>query len=202
MNNVLLDILPTEWNGYKVNTWFQVGIQLLMIQDDYTLSEFEKIELYLDLLFSNDDGLLRKHPIGEELAQCVGWFLTGWNHDRESKSKQNKRLVDYDVDQWRIYADFRQIYNIDLKESNMHFWEFMGLLWNMPYKSSSFIQVIEIRRKEITSTTSKEEKKAIQEAQSVYALEDNKVKEYSIEEVSAIDEFDRFMEEINKKRSN
>ena len=95
-----------------------------------------------------------------------------------------------------------QIYRIDLQNSEMHFWKFMGLLWNMPYKSSSFIQVIEIRRKDIESANSKEEKKAIKEAQNVYGLEDSKVKNYSISEVNAIDDFDRMMEEIKKKRSN
>lgn len=29
MNNVFLDDLPEEWNGYKVNTDFTIGIQML-----------------------------------------------------------------------------------------------------------------------------------------------------------------------------
>ena len=34
MNNVMLDNLPTEWNGYKVNTDFRIGMQIYILQYD------------------------------------------------------------------------------------------------------------------------------------------------------------------------
>ena len=116
------------------------------MQYNKDLNAYEKSDALIWLLF--DD---REHPEGEELQECVEWFLNGWFHDKPGSSKDKRRLVDYDVDQWRIYADFRQIYGIDLSLDEMHWWTFCGLLWNLPYKQSSFQQVIEIRRKEITS---------------------------------------------------
>ena len=196
MINVMLDPLPTEWRGYEVNTSFRIGIQVFLMQYDKELNEYEKSDALIWLLF--DD---REHPDGEELQECVEWFLNGWFHDKTGSSQDKRRLIDYDVDQWRIYADFRQIYGIDLSLDDMHWWMFNGLLWNMPHERSAFMQVIEIRRKKITSKMGREEKKAVQEAQQIYALDQPEVKkEYTEDEKGAIDEYDRMMAEIRAKK--
>ncbi len=197
-NNILYEPLPTEWNGYQVNTWFQIGIQVqLMIEDD-SLSDYEKNESLLWLLFGEEEEL-REHPQNEELGECISWFLNGWCHDNSPKQKEKQKVMDYYIDQYRIYADFRQIYGINLNEADMHWWEFCGLLWNMPYKQSSFLRVIEIRTKKIQKNMSKEEKEATEKAQETYSLEQKETAEYTDEEKSKIDEYDRMMEIARKK---
>ena len=173
VSNVLLDELPTGWNEYEVNTWFQIGIQVALLQEDTELSDQEKMLAMLELLFGNDDGTLREYPTEpEELEECIKWFLYGWQHERTSNKDESKeRLLDFDVDQWRIYADFRQIYGINLNEADLHYWEFMGLLWNMPYELSSFLHVIEIRKMKPQKGDSQEKKKAIAEMKEVYRLD-------------------------------
>ena len=47
MINVMLDPLPVEWNGYKVNTDFRIGIQIYILQYDKDLNKFEKIAIDL-----------------------------------------------------------------------------------------------------------------------------------------------------------
>ena len=63
MFNVLMDELPTEWEGYQVNTWFQIGIQVYQVYEDDGLSDFEKNDLIIQLLFSNEElcGKFRKN---------------------------------------------------------------------------------------------------------------------------------------------
>lgn len=200
MINVMLDPLPCCWNGYEVNTDYRVGIQVYLLQYDADLSDTEKACLIECLLFEDESGELRNHPEGEELQDCITWYLNGWHHDREIKSDEHSRLVDYDVDQWRIFADFLQIYNIDLSVAEMHWWMFNGLLWNMPYKQSSFMQVLEIRQKKIKSSMSKEEKETIRKAKSIYGLDDPETKEYTEEQKSKIDDYDRMMEKMRKKK--
>ncbi len=196
MINVMLDPLPTEWNEYEINTSFRIGLQIMLLQYDKELSDYERNLFIIDLMF--DD---RPHPYGEELQECITWFLNGWFHDKPGSSKDNRRLVDYDIDQWRIYADFRKIYGIDLSLDEMHWWTFNGLLWNMPYKQSSFMEVIDIRRKTIEARMSAKEKEAIAEAQEIYGLEQpEEKKQYTNEEKAKIDEYDRMMEEIRAKK--
>ena len=65
MWNVLLDPLPEEWNGYRINTDFSIGIQLMQVQYDNSLNEYEKFSAYLWLLFGDEEEI-REHPEGEE----------------------------------------------------------------------------------------------------------------------------------------
>lgn len=202
VNNVLLDELPTEWNGYEVNTWFQIGIQLAILQEDDELSDYEKMQFMMELLFSDEEGRMREHPYTvQELEECIKWFLTGWQHDRRVESEESKeRLLDFDVDQWRIYADFRQIYGININEAELHYWEFMGLLWNMPYELSSFLHVIEIRQKKPEKGASAEAKKKLAKLKAVYELDKTEVI-YSKEDEAKIDAYDRKMSEIRDKKA-
>lgn len=196
MINVMLDPLPTKWNEYEINTSFRIGIQVFLVQYDKDLNPYEKSDVLVYLLF--DD---RKHPHGNELEECVEWFLNGWFHDKPEGSQDKRRLIDYDIDQWRIYADFRQIYGIDLSVEEMHWWMFCGLLWNMPHYKSTFLQVIEIRGKKITSNMRSEEKEAIQRAKKIYELEqDTEKKNYTDEEKTKIDDYDRMMKELRSKK--
>jgi hypothetical protein len=203
MNNVFLDELPTSWNGYEVNTWFQIGIQIQLLKDDEELSQVEKSETILQLLFGNSDGQIREFPPSqEEFQECLNWFMNGWYHDNDVKSENRIRLMDYDVDQWRIYADFLQIYGIDLREADLHWWAFNGLLWNMPNEKSSFMQVLQIRQKKPHKHASAEERKAIDLGHKIYDLKKKTVhKEYSSEEKKAIDDYDAWMESIKRQKA-
>lgn len=85
MNNVFLDDLPEEWNGYKVNTDFTIGIQMLQAKYDCALTDYEKSDMFVWLMFAdadeNGEEYLRDHPQGKDLGECVEWFLSGWFHD-------------------------------------------------------------------------------------------------------------------------
>ena len=210
-NNILYEALPEEWNGYQLNTWFQVGIQIYLVHEDNTLADFEKSQIIIDLLFGDvvedkngeEKEIVRDYPQDStEFNECIEWFLNGWSHDNSPKQKQKRKLMDYYKDQYRIYADFRQIYRINLNEADLHWWEFCGLLWNMPVKKSSFMCVIGYRVKKVNKNMSKEEKEATLEAQEIYSLEQPKQKkEYTKEEESKIDDYDRMMEDIAKKQA-
>uniref|UniRef100_UPI003FEE0259 Gp15 family bacteriophage protein n=1 Tax=Agathobacter sp. TaxID=2021311 RepID=UPI003FEE0259 len=206
MNNVLIDDLPEEWHGYKVNTDFTIGIQMLQVKYDRDLTDYEKSDVFVWLMFADEDEngeeYLREHPQGEALGECVEWFLSGWFHDNPNPDGDKTRVVDYDVDQWRIYADFRQIYGIDLAAvDHMHWWMFCGLLWNMPYKLSSFLQVVSKRQEKPDNNTSAEYRKALRKAQQIYALDQpEEKKEYTEEEKTAIDDYDRMMAEIRGRK--
>ena len=83
--------------------------------------------------------------------------------------------------------------------ADMHWWKFNGLIWNMPRRLSSLMEVIEIRKKNIENNMSSKEKDAIRNAQNMYALEQSE-KEYTSEEKEKIDDYDRMMEEIRKQK--
>lgn len=206
MTNVMLDPLPEEWEDpstgdvYHVNCDYRIGIQISLAQYDPDLTEYDRVAVILGLMFYDEETQSeRPMPQGNSANECIQWFMDGWHHDGHGTSEEKRRLIDYDIDQWRIYADFRAIYGIDLATEDMHWWKFCGLLWNMPHKQSSFLQVIEIRRKKKEEAKTDAEKKAIQDAQQIYAL-DQPEPEYTIEQKEKIDDYDAMMEQIRAKK--
>lgn len=191
MINVLLDKLPTEWNGYKINTDFQIGIQLQQLQEDKSLNEMDKTLITKELLFSDRDC-----PNLQGINECVKWFLTEWNHDNsisDGGKADNKKYLDFDVDQWRIYADFLREYHIDLATEYVHWWKFNGLLWNLPSENSAFLQTINIRKKKIDNKMSKEYKESLKKQKKIYDL-NTTTRELTDKEKSNMDEFYSMLE--------
>lgn len=190
MFNVLLDGLPWEWNGYPVDMNFDTGIKVSQCLMDEELTPEERVKTALYLIF----------PEGAELdadsaTEALRWYLNGWNHDntKSGKKKDEAVVMDFDIDQWRIYAAFRAQYGINLNRASLHFWEYMGLLSNLT--ECAFTQVVSIRSKEITSKMSKEEKTAILKAKKIYAIKKNddyiETEAERAETAAALEEFNR-----------
>lgn len=159
----MLDPVPVGWNGFPIETDFRIGIQLCQIAEDRELSKSERYSMMSELLFSG------VRPDIPEQIEAIKWFLTGWNHDRNRKSKDTARVLDYDIDQWRIYSAFHNQYGIDLNTADLHYWQFMGLLTALD--ECAFTRVIDIRMKRIKPKMPKEEKEAIAKAKEIYRLE-------------------------------
>lgn len=205
MNNVLYNNLPYAWekNGveYILNTSFCVGVQLSLLFDDEELTGLERMYYITQLLFANKDGTIREFPQNpDDFEECLQWFMSGWHHDKPNPQQEhNEKVMDYYVDQGRIYADFRQIYGINLNTEDMHWWEFQWMLWNMPDGLSSFLNVVRIRTQKPRAGASLEEIKAIKNAKTIYGLGKEKGQEYTKEQEKAIDDYDQMMAEIKAK---
>lgn len=171
MLNVMLDELPDMWEVYPIETDFRIGIQIHQILEDKDLTDYEKYISAADLLFKG------VHPDPQYYSDAVMWFMSGWNHDNSGKSKDRTRVLDYDIDQWRLYSAFRSQYGINLNTANMHYWEFMGLLTTLD--KCAFTRVVDIRLQKETPKMGKEAKAALKKAKDMYRLEqpDQKVSE-------------------------
>lgn len=188
MFNVLLDALPWEWNGYPVDMNFDTGIKVSQCLADEELTNEERISTALYLIFPEGAQL-----DADSATEALRWYLNGWNHDNIGKKKDEAVVMDFDIDQWRIYAAFRAQYGINLNKASLHFWEYMGLLSNLT--ECAFTQVVSIRSKEITSKMSKEERATILKAKKIYAIkkDNNRIETEAerVESTAALEEFNR-----------
>lgn len=164
MFNVLLHPYPEQWNEYPIDTDFQTGIMISQCLEDTELSEREKMYTALSLLFPQED----KRPPLSEALEALEWWMSDFNHDKHKKQQSRQKAIDFDVDQWRIYAAFLSQYGIDLNTVKMHWFCFMGLLANL--EECSFSRVIDIRQKRFTGKMSQEEKRYYAEMKKVYSL--------------------------------
>lgn len=187
MFNIMLDEYPTEWKGYELNTDFRIGIQIMMASADKELSDYEKTQVCMMLLFKDT------YPTdSKEVSECFDWFMNAWCHDNH-KSESKTQIMDFDIDQGRIYSAFLSQYNIDLNVDDMHFWKFMWLLSSL--EECAFTRVIDIRAKEIKPKMSKEEKDLYVKMKKVYSLNQKEElsEEDKLREKEAVEEFLSFM---------
>ena len=191
MFNVLLDEIPADWNGFPIATDFRIGIQMCQAMEDRELSDTERYMKISELFFP---GVCPDVP---DQGAAIRWFLTGWNHDRNRKSKDTARVLDYDIDQWRIYSAFWNQYRIDLNTADLHYWQFMGLLTTLD--DCAFTRVIDIRMKKVRPKMSKEEKAAIAQAKEIYGLGMREEK-VSVEDQKKKQEAIRIFEEMRKAK--
>ena len=214
MWKVLLDPLPEEYKGFRIDSDFRVGIQIFQLLLDDGLENEERIFAAVALLFMDSDAEGNPAPFRDEsgdplpipdpqtAAEGIEWFLSDWYTDNHiGDDKKENRVTDYDKDQWRIYSGFLTQYKINLNTAKMHFWEFMGLLTTLD-EESAYKSVISVRQKKIKPKMDPEYKKQIKDAKAIYALESGKA-EYTDEEKEAIDAFDRMMaeqKEIQKRK--
>lgn len=192
MWNILLDKLPEEYAGFPVNSDFRVGIQIFQAMTDATLSDYEKLNISADLLYSVSEEQ-EIYPDAQTAQDGIIWFLTGWQTDKPVKSKGNeKKDMDYDIDQWRIYSAFLMQYRIDLNKEDMHFWAFMGLLANL--KECAFTRVVDVRTQKIDPKMAPSDKKALKEVKQRYSLDEVVKVELSPEEQKRIDDFMKYFD--------
>lgn len=163
MFNVMLDELPDMWEGFPIDTDFRIGVQISQIMEDKDLSDNEKWGTSAELLFRG----IRPDP--QYYSDAILWFLQEWNHDNNKKAKDRTRVLDYDIDQWRLYSAFKAQYGIDLNTVNMHYWQFMGMLTTL--NECAFTRVVDVRLKELRSNMTKEEKQILKDQKTIYGLE-------------------------------
>ena len=192
MYNILLDPLPKDWNGYPIDTDYQTGIMISQCLADESLSDVEKFYIAAWLLFPTDS-----KPDNEGIGKAINWYMTDFLHDNYPEKKRNDIVMDWDIDQWRIYAAFWSQYHIDLNRSKMHWFQFMGLLTNL--EECAFTRVMDIRQKEITSKMSPEEKKVYRNAKKIYEIKPPKDESITPEEQARINDFMKYAN-INKKK--
>ena len=183
MFNILLDALPEDYEGYPINTAFQTGILISMCLSDEELSEHERILTALTLLYGDNI------PPMETALDGLKWFMSETNHDNYKGVKSDNIIImDYDVDQYRIYAAFRNQYHIDLNTADMHWFEFKGLLDNI--RECSLTDVMQLRQTKIPSHFSAKERRELEAKQKIFRLGKKNVdEEYSESEKQRINNF-------------
>lgn len=191
MFNVMLDKLPEKYKGYPINSDFRIGIQMFQIMNDSELSEMEQMYKACELLFDVDDA--DQFPDMKTMQDGIQWFLSGWYTDNPvNDEKKDRKDMDYDVDQWRIFSAFLTQFGINLNEVDMHFWVFMGLLSTL--NECAFTRVVDIRTKKIDPKMKPSDKAEFKKVKERYALEE--VEEQMTPQEKA--DYDAFMKYAKK----
>jgi hypothetical protein len=163
--NVLIDEIPDQWCGVKINSSFKNVLRFFEITSNLKKeSDIDyKTGLEIISLFFNEIPVLQ-----EEIWDFILWFI---NRGKETKDdSDSEKTFDFSVDAGRIYSAFYQSYSIDLRLVDFHWWVFMELFENIPV-NTRFMEVIDIRTKKEDKNDSKEYKAQIRKLKSIFAID-------------------------------
>lgn len=178
-----------EGELYKINTDYIYALQCFKIIDDNSISDVERAIAVVSVLFGqeNEKGDIINIPknINVALEKATIFLSCG----KESKNITDvKKDMDFDYDKEFIYASFMSDYNIDLENTNMHFWKFCNLISGLT-EDTILNRVRDLRNTNLSDYTDPKTRSRIQEAMERVALPT----EYDKEDLEALENFNKLL---------
>ena len=171
--NLIVDKLPTDYEGLKINTNFRSFILFELLMQDSTLKNEEKILLSIRLFYEEEiqdlkkamDGILWFYRCGEDIKEKT---------DKKSKNTNKKQIYSYEYDAKYIYSAFLDQYGIDLNEIDyLHWFKFKALFEGLK-SDNKICEIMSYRAIDLSKIKNKEEKKKYKQLQRQWALPDNR----------------------------
>jgi hypothetical protein len=172
--NLLIDKLPTDYEGLKINTNFRSFILFELLMQDNEISQKDKILLTLSYFFDERPKDVKKAIEG------VLWFYRCGEKEKHSKSGgsgKQKQIYSFEHDAKYIYSAFLDQYGIDLNEIDyLHWFKFRALFEGLK-SDNKICEIMGYRAIDLNKIKDKEEKKKYRKLQREFALPDNRSKE-------------------------
>ena len=175
---------------YKINTDFRVAIECQEIALDDSIGDFERALAIIYKLFG-DDGLDDSNNYEKLLELAQKYLSCGKEVDNKTNEEPD---MDFIQDMDYIEASFMSDYNIDLQNTEMHWWKFYNLingLSNSEMGNSCVLNRIRnLRTFDTKDIKDQKELAKINEAKKQVALKKREVKkELTYEQKRNIDNF-------------
>ena len=172
--NLLLDKLPTEYEGLKIDTNFRSFILFELLMQDKKVSEEDKIALALNIFFKEIPKDIKKAIDG------ILWFYSraykNQNKKREGKSSRNN-IYSFEHDANYIFSAFWHDYRLDLNEIEyLHWWKFKSL-FECLNDENRICQIMGYRAVDLSKIKDKERKDKYKKLKEQYALPDERTEE-------------------------
>lgn len=136
--------------------------------NDFNLDPTIKQSMLLDCTLET---VPKKLYLKETLEALLDFYNCNKTYPKPKKpSNKIGFLFDYDMD--LIYAAFVQQYNIDILNTDMHWWKFKSLLDALT-NQTKFMQVVGYRLMDISKIKDKKEREKLKELQDFYAIRAN-----------------------------
>lgn len=180
------EYIEVNGNEYKIDTDYRVALQCLKVVDDITISDTERFYAILCLLLGTD---VKKEDEFEAFKKCTTYLRCG----KEINPTNEEIDVDYEQDKGYINASFRSCYQIDIKNENMHWWEYNELIAGFGEKEI-LSQVRYIRNKSLSECSDEKERQELIKQKEQVALKKKEAAKIKTEEEKEIDDlFDNLL---------
>lgn len=172
--NILVDKLPIDYEGLKINTNFRSFILFELLMQDNKLTTEEKIYLAINLFFEEPPQDLKKAIEG------ILWFYSKGKNEKNEKSNENSKrnnIYSFEYDAELIYSAFLSQYSIDLNEIEyLHWWKFKSLFEGLN-EENKICKYMQYRSIDLNKLKTKEEKDKYRKLKQLCALPDERTEE-------------------------
>lgn len=129
----LLDKLPTEYNGFALNTSWRVGVALTLLLDEKDLNDEAVLYTATKWLYKDIDTIDVRTNL-QTLIKGIGWFLSCGESEvlwvDKPASEVTEKQISYREDAMDIRVWFRKGFNINLDDSpDIHWFMFTSMLY-------------------------------------------------------------------------
>lgn len=174
--NLLVDKLPTEYKGLKVDTNFRSFILFELLMQDNEIKKEDKIALALNIFY--------KEPIKDLKTAIDGilWFYSmGASDNKKNNGKgtkeRSKVVYSYEHDSKYIYSAFLDQYGVDLNEvDNLHWFKFKAMFEGLK-SENKICEIMGYRAIDLNKIKDEEERKRYKKLKQEWALPDNRTEE-------------------------
>ncbi len=181
--NLLIDKLPTDYEGLKIDTNFRSFILFELLMQDSSLKKEEKIMLALNLFFKDEE--FENVDEIKKAIKAILWFYTlGKSEDKKeikkkekTVEKKQKAIYSFEYDANLIYSAFLSQYRLDLNEIEyLHWWKFRSLFEGLN-EENRICEIMEYRAVDLSKIKDKDQKEHYKKLKIKYALPDNRTEE-------------------------
>lgn len=176
MNSILLlEKLPQTviigGVGIEINSDFRTSIQFEELLNSYDLTDEEQqAEFHNEAIKLYYNVEIPQQLIIEAMDRVIWFYRCGkeFQETTSEESKINEKIYDFEYDDGKILAAFKEQYNINLLKEDLHWWEFKSMFDslgdNTEIKKSMGIRAININE------VSKEQKEHYRKLKKAYAI--------------------------------
>lgn len=176
--------IEVNGNIYNINTDYRVALACFEAINDEKLCDKERFYVILCLLLGTD---VKYQDEYQAYLKCEKYLRCG----KDKNQGEDEIDMDYEQDKGYINTSFRSCYKIDIKNENLHWWEYNEMIEGLS-EDTILSKVRQIRNIDLSEIKDEKEKQKIIKAKDQVALKEKpKVKS---DEHKAIDEmFDNLL---------
>ena len=176
---------------YPINTDFRVAIKCDKVGRDTSIGDMERALAIIYMLFG-EKGLENDFHHQQLLELAQKYLSCGKEIEKSNKEPD----MDYEQDMDYIYASFMSDYNIDLENTQMHWWTFNTLINGLSNNEFGncciFNKIRNIRNYDLKEIKDVKERQKMQKAKESVALKKVAIqKKFTDEQEKNIEEFKR-----------
>lgn len=174
--NILVDKLPTDYKGLKINTNFRSFILFELLMQDNTIEKDDKVALMINLFYQEIPTDLKKAVDG------IIWFYSCGNEKKDkleekSRNDKKKKIYSYEYDANLIYAAFLDQYGIDLNDADYLHWFKFRSMFEALKSDNKICEIMGYRAIDISKIKDKNQKQKYKKLQKEFALPDERTEE-------------------------